>query len=172
MALLLEALHSVVQALAHRLTLQAEVPEPLVREIVRHLPWIHLVGAPAAATIIMPRMHHIINMRASSLPSTLYEAMLRLLTKTQTKPSTGHTEVLQAKTRRCASATSRTSTYACTALVYRFTDPSRYLSMWTMLAFTCGCSSGPSTSTGFTTASSTPFSLATSHAACSATTFP
>lgn len=31
-------------------------------------------------------------MRASSLPSTLYEAMLRwLLTKTHTKPSTGHT---------------------------------------------------------------------------------
>jgi hypothetical protein len=46
-ALLLQALHRVVQRLAHRPELQAQVPELLVRELVRLLPRVLLVRAPA-----------------------------------------------------------------------------------------------------------------------------
>uniref|UniRef100_A0A0E0ES98 Uncharacterized protein n=1 Tax=Oryza meridionalis TaxID=40149 RepID=A0A0E0ES98_9ORYZ len=76
------------------------------------------------------------------------------------------------KTRTCAAATSRTSTYACTALAYFLAEPSRYLRMCTALAFTVGCSSGPTTSTGLTTTRSTPRSSAALHASCSATALP
>lgn len=46
-ALLLEVLHRVVKRLADRPELQPQVPELLVGELVRLLPRIHLVGAPA-----------------------------------------------------------------------------------------------------------------------------
>uniref|UniRef100_A0A0A9H8Q0 Cncr1 n=1 Tax=Arundo donax TaxID=35708 RepID=A0A0A9H8Q0_ARUDO len=45
-ALLLEALHRVVQGLAHRPELETQVPELLVRHLVWLLPRVHLVGAP------------------------------------------------------------------------------------------------------------------------------
>lgn len=75
-------------------------------------------------------------------------------------------------TRIWARATSFTCTYAWTELAYVLADPVKYFSIWIMLALMVDCNNGPSTSTGFTTTKSTPFSFATSHAACSATAFP
>lgn len=46
-ALLLEVLDRVVQRLAHRPELEPQVPELLVRHLVRLLPRVHLVRAPA-----------------------------------------------------------------------------------------------------------------------------
>jgi hypothetical protein len=46
-AFVLEAYDGVVEALSRRRELDAQVTEPLVRYLVRLLPRVHLVGAPA-----------------------------------------------------------------------------------------------------------------------------